>query len=195
MSRPGTDPWHVRSVSTDTRTGYCLCCFQTWAAGVYFVFWQRQISKTLVSTWGWWTWSCRLRASLTLNWSISQFYVKVKVGRFRGFFLSITCPRLTSWFWESSLIMDCVPMLFMINTGLLCFRINVAFISKVLCNSVATKIENGPKTNTKILRFLKIDRRRRRRIFVNSKILRRSSKIANSSKIFKDTKIFKGKPV
>ena len=59
--------------------------------------------------------------------------------------------------------------------------------------SVAMKIENGPKTNTKILRFLKIDRRRIRRIFVNSKILRRSSKIANSSNIFEDTKIFKGK--
>ena len=59
--------------------------------------------------------------------------------------------------------------------------------------SVATKIENGPKTNMKILRFLKIDRRRIRRIFVNSKFLRRSSKIANSSKIFEDTKIFKGK--
>ena len=62
-----------------------------------------------------------------------------------------------------------------------------------MSNSVATKIENGPKTNTKILRFLKIDRRRIRRIFVNSKILRRSSKIANSSNIFEDTKIFKGK--
>ena len=59
--------------------------------------------------------------------------------------------------------------------------------------SVATKIENGPKTNTKILWFLKMDRRRIRRIFVNSKILRRSSKIANSSNIFEDTKIFKGK--
>ena len=62
-----------------------------------------------------------------------------------------------------------------------------------VCTSVATKIENGPKTNTKILRFLKMDRRRIRRIFVNSKILRRSSKIANSSNIFEDTKIFKGK--
>ena len=59
--------------------------------------------------------------------------------------------------------------------------------------SVATKIENGPKTTTKILRFLKMDRRRIRRIFINSKILRRSSKIANSSNIFEDTKIFKGK--
>jgi len=68
--------------------------------------------------------------------------------------------------------------------------------TKLPC-SVATKIENGPKTNTKILRFLKIDRRRIRRIFVNSKILRRlqilriSSMIANSSNIFEDTKIFK----
>ena len=60
-------------------------------------------------------------------------------------------------------------------------------------SSVATKIENGPKTNTKILQFLKIDRRRIQRIFVNSKILRRSLKIANSSNIFEDTKIFKGK--
>ena len=56
-------------------------------------------------------------------------------------------------------------------------------------SSVATKIESGPK----ILRFLKIEGRRIRRIFVNSKILRRSSKIANSSNIFEDTKIFKGK--
>ena len=63
----------------------------------------------------------------------------------------------------------------------------------VECTSVATKIENRPKTNTKILRFLKIDRRRIQRFFVNSKILRRSSKIANSSKIFEDSKIFKGK--
>ena len=63
----------------------------------------------------------------------------------------------------------------------------------IIRSSVATKIENGPKTNTKILRFLKMDRRRIRRIFVNSKILRRSSKIANSSNIFEDTKIFKGK--
>ena len=59
--------------------------------------------------------------------------------------------------------------------------------------SVATKIENGPKTNTKILRFLKMDRRQLRRIFVNSKNLRRSSKIENSSNIFEDTKIFKVK--
>jgi len=68
------------------------------------------------------------------------------------------------------------------------FRIvtgNVPCISMALSvqSSVATKIENGPKTNTKILRFLKIDQRQIRRIFVNSKILRRSSKIANSSKI------------
>ena len=48
--------------------------------------------------------------------------------------------------------------------------------------SVTTKIENGPKTNTKILRFLKIDQRRIRRIFVNSKILRKSSKIWRFSK-------------
>ena len=57
-------------------------------------------------------------------------------------------------------------------------------------SSVAMKIENGPKTNTKILRFLKMDQRG---IFVNSKILQRSSKIANFSNIFEDTKIFKGK--
>ena len=67
------------------------------------------------------------------------------------------------------------------------------FVASTVCISVATKIENGPKTNTKILRFLKIDRRRIRRIFVKSKILRRSSKIANSSNIFEDTKIFKRK--
>ena len=65
--------------------------------------------------------------------------------------------------------------------------------SNIMGISVATKIENGPKTNTKILRFLKMDRRRIRRIFVNSKILRRSSKIVNSSNIFEDAKIFKGK--
>ena len=41
-----------------------------------------------------------------------------------------------------------------------------------LSTSIATKIENGPKTNTKIFWFLKIDQR----IFVNSKILQRSSK-------------------
>ena len=58
----------------------------------------------------------------------------------------------------------------------------VAFVH----SSVATKIEKGPKTNMKILWFLKIDRRRR--IFVNSKILRRSSKIANSSKIWRFSK-------
>ena len=63
----------------------------------------------------------------------------------------------------------------------------------VVGGSVATKIENGPKTNTKILQFLKIDRRQILRIFVKSKILRRSSKIANSSNIFEDTKIFKRK--
>ena len=71
--------------------------------------------------------------------------------------------------------------------------LNVHCVTHIFFTSVATKIENGPKTNTKILRFLKIDRRRIRRIFVNSKILRRSSKIANSSNIFEDTKIFKGK--
>ena len=42
-------------------------------------------------------------------------------------------------------------------------------------------------------RWLKMNCRRIRRIFVNSKILRRYSKIANSSNIFKDKKIFKGK--
>ena len=57
--------------------------------------------------------------------------------------------------------------------------------------SVATKIENGPKTKTKILRILKMDRRRRRRIFGVDKNLRRSSKIENSSKIFEDPKILK----
>ena len=83
----------------------------------------------------------------------------------------------------------------------LCYFLNVStrVATKILQRgggpliSVATKIENRLKPNTKILRFLKIDRRRIRRIFVNSKILRRSSKLGNSSKIFKDTKIFKGK--
>ena len=49
-------------------------------------------------------------------------------------------------------------------------------------DSVATKIENGQKTNSKILGFLKMDWRRIRRIFVDSKILRRSSKIQRFSK-------------
>ena len=49
--------------------------------------------------------------------------------------------------------------------------------------SVATKIENGPKTNTKILWFLKIDQRRIQRIFVNSKILQRLQILQISSKI------------
>ena len=35
----------------------------------------------------------------------------------------------------------------------------IQWITRIMYNSVATKIENGPKTNTKILRFLKIDRR------------------------------------
>ena len=52
-----------------------------------------------------------------------------------------------------------------------------------IISSVATKIENGPKTNTKILRFLKMDGRRIRRIFVNSKILRRLQILRISSKI------------
>ena len=64
---------------------------------------------------------------------------------------------------------------------------------KRLLSSVATKIENGPKTKTKNLWIWKIDQRRIRRIFINLKILWRSSKIANSSNIFEDTKIFKGK--
>ena len=46
---------------------------------------------------------------------------------------------------------------------------NLTWIFWTSC-SVATKIENGPKTNTKNLRYFK-----------------------NSSKIFADTKIFKGK--
>ena len=62
---------------------------------------------------------------------------------------------------------------------------------ELLCSSVATKIENGPKMNTKILWILKMDQRLIQRIFVDSKILRRSLKIANSSNIFEDTKIFK----
>ena len=74
-----------------------------------------------------------------------------------------------------------------------CFtRYKINFASLCLQTSVATKIENGPQTNTKILWFLKMDQRRIRRIFVYSKILRRSSKIANSSNIFEDTKIFQG---
>ena len=48
--------------------------------------------------------------------------------------------------------------------------------------SVAMKIENGLKMNAKILQFLKMDWRRIRRIFVDSKILRRSSKIQRFSK-------------
>ena len=48
--------------------------------------------------------------------------------------------------------------------------------------SVATKIEIGLKMNTKILQFLKIDRRRIRRIFINSKILRRLQFLRISSK-------------
>ena len=69
-----------------------------------------------------------------------------------------------------------------------CFtRYKINFASLCLQTSVATKIENGPQTNTKILWFLKMDQRGIWRIFVNSKILWRSSKIANSSNIFKDT--------
>ena len=48
--------------------------------------------------------------------------------------------------------------------------------------SVATKIEIGLKMNMKILQFLKIDRRRIRRIFINSKILRRLQFLRISSK-------------
>ena len=58
-------------------------------------------------------------------------------------------------------------------------------------NSVATKIENGPKTKTKNLRIWKIDRRRRRRFFGILKNLRRPSKIGISSKIFEEPKIFR----
>ena len=57
--------------------------------------------------------------------------------------------------------------------------------------SVATKIENGPKTKTKNLRIWKIDRRRRRRFFGILKNLRRPSKIGISSKIFEEPKIFR----
>ena len=56
--------------------------------------------------------------------------------------------------------------------------------------SVAMKIENGPKTKTKILRFQKKERRRRRRFFGILKNLRRPSKIEISSKIFEESKIF-----
>ena len=76
---------------------------------------------------------------------------------------------------------------------------NVSNNKQELLSSVATKIENGPKMNTKILQFLKMDQSWIQRIFVNSKnlqrlkILRRSSKIENSSNIFEDTKIFKVK--
>ena len=59
-----------------------------------------------------------------------------------------------------------------------------------LC-SVATKIENGPKTKMKNLRIWKIDRRRRRRFFGILKNLRRPSKIGISSKIFEEPKIFR----
>ena len=58
-------------------------------------------------------------------------------------------------------------------------------------SSVAMKIENGPKTNTKILRFLKMDRRQIQRIFVNSKILRRSSKIRRFSKEYEKFSLLK----
>ena len=61
--------------------------------------------------------------------------------------------------------------------------IKVAYLTLLVWASVATKIENGPKTNMKILQFLKMDQRQIRRIFVNSKILQRSLKIANSSNI------------
>ena len=57
--------------------------------------------------------------------------------------------------------------------------------------SVATKIENGPKTKTKNLRIWKIDRRRRRRFFGILNNLRRPSKIGISSKIFEEPKIFR----
>ena len=48
--------------------------------------------------------------------------------------------------------------------------------------------DNGLKTNTKILRFLKMDRSQIRIIFINLKFLQRSLKIANSLNIFEDTK-------
>ena len=48
--------------------------------------------------------------------------------------------------------------------------------NKMLAGSVATKIENRPKTNTKNLRQFK-----------------NSSKIFEDCKFFEDTKIFKGK--
>ena len=57
--------------------------------------------------------------------------------------------------------------------------------------SVATKIENGPKTKTKNLRIWKIDRRRRRRFFGILNNLWRPSKIGISLKIFKELKIFR----
>ena len=60
---------------------------------------------------------------------------------------------------------------------------NFLTVPLLLQISVATKIENGPKMNTKILRFLKMDRRRIRRIFINSKNLRRLKILRISSKI------------
>ena len=67
------------------------------------------------------------------------------------------------------------------------------FVKLPWCPQCCNEDWNGPKTNTKILWFLKTDQRRIRRIFVKSKILRRSSNIAKSSNIFEDTKIFKRK--
>ena len=62
-----------------------------------------------------------------------------------------------------------------------------------ICTSVATKIENGPKskTKTKNLWITKIDRRQRRRFLGIFKNLRRPSKIGISLKIFEEPKIFR----
>ena len=78
--------------------------------------------------------------------------------------------------WYSSLILK----FYRLNFG--CF-----FKGTSTYNSVALKIKNVPKTNTKILRFLKMDRRRIQRFFVKSKILQISSKIFKGKwKIFID---------
>ena len=56
-----------------------------------------------------------------------------------------------------------------LTSDFICRRLYVGLI-EIILTPHPMKIENGPKMNTKILRFLKMDQRRIWRIFVNSKI-------------------------
>ena len=140
-----------------------------WAQYTFVIGWQKSnefMSLPVCSSMYDPVWSSQSSTLVPGNWGVFTLHMCLKMTLPLNIVLKIYYGRLINWVLAK--LSSLIGQLAMVHI------------------SVATKIENGPKTNTKILWFLKIDRRQIRRIFVKSKILWRSSKIANSSNIFEE---------